>query len=259
MVSSEDVFKGVLNVIENSSLNFTLHQTPYSAQISLKKSFIKHFAKDVVESDPVVTKEQFPNTETKKLESDFAQVKADFIEMEKLKSSEIDELKRKLKDFEIKQENLEGPIKDKNKHIHNLEKKVSKLEEALEDHKVRMTEINRERNKVQKDFRKIKKKLDQKVKVENLEEDEVIDDIPLCNSYNILSNLNDEEDKGESFKCEICENRMKRTNLKMEINNTNEISPIEKKTIETQTNSEHVEENIRKDNVFVPYMIASTA
>ena len=151
-------------------------------------------------------------------------MRADFEKMEKQKNSDIAELKRKLIEFEmkeIKQEDLKDPLKEKNKHIHNLEKKVSKLEEALDDHRFRLTEIKRERTKLEKDFRKVKKKLDQKVEDENLEEDEIIENIPLGNSYAILGKLNDEEIKDEIFKYDICENGKKRTNLMIHTNNTN--------------------------------------
>ena len=42
-MASEKAFKEVLSFVAKSKLNFTIFQTPFSAQLSLKKSFAKHF------------------------------------------------------------------------------------------------------------------------------------------------------------------------------------------------------------------------
>ena len=36
-------FEDVLNFVSNSKLNFSIYKTPFSAQISVKNSFVKYF------------------------------------------------------------------------------------------------------------------------------------------------------------------------------------------------------------------------
>ena len=43
-------FESVLNSVRNSKLNFSIFLTPFSAQLSLKKTFAKHFSDESTNS-----------------------------------------------------------------------------------------------------------------------------------------------------------------------------------------------------------------
>ena len=45
-MAAEKAFQEVLDYVSKSRLNFSIFQTPFSAQLSLKKSFAKHFQND---------------------------------------------------------------------------------------------------------------------------------------------------------------------------------------------------------------------
>ena len=107
MVTSEEVFIDVLSYIQNSNLNFTLYQTPYSAQLSLKKSFVNHFVKKDTKKSPKVINEHIVNreVENERLRREINHIKAELIKVENDKNCEIDVLKQKcnnLKNAEIK-------------------------------------------------------------------------------------------------------------------------------------------------------------
>ena len=47
MAAAELAFKKAIDYIEQSGLNFSIYLTPFSAQLSLKKSFANNFHKNV--------------------------------------------------------------------------------------------------------------------------------------------------------------------------------------------------------------------
>ena len=42
-MDASTIFKQLINMIENSKLNYVINKTPFSANISIKRSFIKYF------------------------------------------------------------------------------------------------------------------------------------------------------------------------------------------------------------------------
>ena len=121
-MAGEKVFQNVLEYIARSNLNFSIYQTPYSAQLSLKKSFRKNFQEY---SEPEVDKaveESDANfhliDKNKELEKRLTAMKQENLELRK--TIEISE------DFiinlESKCENLEGTLK--------VEKKKTNLRSA---------------------------------------------------------------------------------------------------------------------------------
>ena len=55
-MAPDQAFQDVLSYVEKSRLNFSIYRTPFSAQLSLKKSFAKHFQED--KGETVVKQEQ---------------------------------------------------------------------------------------------------------------------------------------------------------------------------------------------------------
>ena len=106
MALAETRFDDVLNYISDSQLNFFIQKTPFSAQISLKKSFAQYFKK--IEDVSVSESSKIKETEVEvKHEAPEALEQENFI-IENLKAiivenhTEIDELKRDKKELEAK-------------------------------------------------------------------------------------------------------------------------------------------------------------
>ena len=126
-MAGEKVFQNVLDYIARSKLNFSIYQTPYSAQLSLKKSFRKNF-KEYSEPKVEESEETFHVIDkSKELEKRLTAVNLENLELRK--TIEISE------DFiinlESKCENLEGTLK--------VEKKKNKKERqkaSLENHEI---------------------------------------------------------------------------------------------------------------------------
>ena len=65
-MAAELTFKNVLTHITKSGLNFSIYLTPFSAQLSLKKSFAKKFYQETV--DEVVIEENLVHSLEDKVE-----------------------------------------------------------------------------------------------------------------------------------------------------------------------------------------------
>jgi hypothetical protein len=56
-MDANKIFQKILAAVENLSLNYLINKTPFSATISLKSSFVKHYSEDhsepKIEIDPV--------------------------------------------------------------------------------------------------------------------------------------------------------------------------------------------------------------
>ena len=125
-MAGEKVFQNVLEYIARSNLNFSLYQTPYSAQLSLKKSFRKNFQKY---SEPKVdeTFEEIEETfhvkeKTKELEKRLTALNLESLELRKI----IETNEGTIFNLESKCKNLEGTLK--------VEKKKNKKEKRLIKH-----------------------------------------------------------------------------------------------------------------------------
>ena len=175
------------NFVAKSKLNFSILQTPFSAQLSLKKSFAKNIHDD--DSDQSTKIIEVSNEtiiwkfRTKELESRLI-----VMNLENL------QLKKKLEECE--------------NSIDNLENKCKSLEDNL---KVEKKTVKKERQKEEKQ--------EHRVKVENVENEEDVDvpNVPTNNIFEILRDVASDPkidvkqiDKKEFasqtavFQCDIC-------------------------------------------------------
>ena len=161
-MAGEKVFQNVLEYIARSNLNFSIYQTPYSAQLSLKKSFRKNFQKY---SEP-------------KVDETFEEIEETFHVKEKTK-----ELEKRLTALNLESLELRKIIETNEGTIFNLESKCKNLEGTL---KVEKKKNKKERQKADK------APLDNHeftVKVENVEMNEKLvenSNIPICNKFETL-------------------------------------------------------------------------
>ena len=94
-MAAENTFEDVLSYVAKSKLNFSIYRTPFSAQLSLKKTFAKHFNEDKADTIKAVEPE----------------VKAKVEELEKrlaISDNEIYRLKEIIKETEEARDHLEN-------------------------------------------------------------------------------------------------------------------------------------------------------
>ena len=152
-MAGEKVFQNVLDYIARSKLNFSIYQTPYSAQLSLKKSFRKNF-------------KEYSEPKVKESEETF-----NFIDKTK-------ELEKRLTTVNLENLGLRKTIERNDDIIFNLERKCSNLEGIL---KVEKKKNKKERQKAEK--------VPFTVKIENVEMNEKLEEIsniPVFNKFEIL-------------------------------------------------------------------------
>ena len=170
-MAATEAFKDVLDYISRSNLNFSIYQTPFSAQLSLKKSYAKYFTED---RENLAIQEVTKNNSYDKLEKEFK------------------ELIIKLKDCEIENKRLLSILQEKASVIENLEHGCSNLEDIVRADKKKM---KKERQKIEK---KIVQQKEPLVKLEASSEEEnecLIPDISTSNKFGTLAKLNDKKIK----------------------------------------------------------------
>jgi vacuolar-type H+-ATPase subunit I/STV1 len=171
-------FKDLLEKIEKSKLNYVIHKTPFSANISIKSSFIKWFgAPEVIENNDedlrklqnlgnIKLEEQLAtaraneknlegllNHETnkvKKLEADIGQFREEILTVKKDKkesSSKLKDLKSENKDLEVKVsemveciKDLEGKLDEKNRALKVKVEESSNFKKETKDYQERLEE-----------------------------------------------------------------------------------------------------------------------
>ena len=125
-MAGEKAFQDVLDFVTKSNLNFSIYQTPFSAQLSLKKSFVKKFYEssecklEVVKNDVV---NDVDETRFEKWPMRLTEVN---IENMKLRETieENNHLINKLENkYKVLETDLEGKLRDQKKKC-NSEKGV---------------------------------------------------------------------------------------------------------------------------------------
>ena len=157
-MAAEVTFRDVLNYVANSRLNFSIYQTPFSAQLSLKKSFAKHFNED--------------KAEFKRKESEVETVTW---------AEEADELRTRLEQTVKDNRKLKELISEKDRVIENLE-------DTLKNEKKKTKQDG------QKNERRIAEGIKIKIKDEVIEDDDNkhdISNVPTANMYDTLAQLGD--------------------------------------------------------------------
>ena len=110
-MAGEKVFQDVLNFVANSKLNFSILQTPFSAQLSLNKSFVKNIHEDCSDQLKEVTEEsdetEIWKCRTKELESRLSAVNFENLKMKK----EIEERDNSIHNLETRCKTMKGNLK----------------------------------------------------------------------------------------------------------------------------------------------------
>ena len=131
------VFKEVLHAVENSMLNYQITKTPFSANIAIKRSFVK-FHGETPETEIKTRVKTEPSSDYKELDEKLKSLtnqKGDLeinLESEKMKvkalESELDRVKAELKN----EKNLSNSkFKNQNSEINEMSNTIEILEEKI--------------------------------------------------------------------------------------------------------------------------------
>ena len=181
-MAGEKAFKDVLDYVTNSNLNFLILQTPFSAQLSLKKSFVKRFNESSGENLNEVKDELVHDADETKLK----------------------ELEKRLTIVNLANMKLKETIEEKSNLISDLEHKYKDLD----------TDLKAEKKKMKKERQKFEKKAIQesepKVKLEINEDEEItveISNVSINNKFASLANNDDIMDPSNTdfVNCKICD------------------------------------------------------
>ena len=98
-MAGENAFQEVLHLVAKSKLNFSILQTPFSAQLSLKKSFAKNIHEDHSEFKEVI--EESDETDTWKHKTNELENRLIAVNLENLKlKKELEEQKESICNLE---------------------------------------------------------------------------------------------------------------------------------------------------------------
>ena len=127
-MAAELTFKNVLSYIQQSGLNFSIYLTPFSAQLSLKKSFAKKFFKEPVVGVKIEeNSERVLEAKVKQLESSLKKVyakKHKLVEVLKEREETLETLQTKC---DVIEETMKVERKKSKKERQDLEKKNSEI------------------------------------------------------------------------------------------------------------------------------------
>ena len=107
-MAAELTFKNVLTHITKSGLNFSIYLTPFSAQLSLKKSFAKKFYQETV--DEVVIEENL-----------------------------VEQLESRLKKIDSENHKLVETLNEREEALATLETKCDMMEETMKVERKKLT------------------------------------------------------------------------------------------------------------------------
>ena len=189
-MAGEKAFHDVLSYVAKSKLNFSILQTPFSAQLSLKKSFAKNLHHN--------SEHEVVNVHEEQQKSDFSK-------------DTIKELEGRLTIVNSENSMLKKTIEQHEYSIQILENQCKTLDDNLK--------VEKKRNK--KERQKVVKRLEyeSKIKVETMEsEDNSVDvGVPTFNKFAILDDDNrdlnehtegiEKKDRGsqtDGIECQIC-------------------------------------------------------
>ena len=131
-MAGEKVFQDVLNYVSKSNLNFSIFLTPFSAQLSLKKSFRRNLHG---QSEHKVNEafQESDETESLKLEKLEMENKLTAMNLENL------ELKKIIENVESKCKTLEGSLKIEKKRIKKERQKAGM--KILDEHEFTVEKV----------------------------------------------------------------------------------------------------------------------
>jgi hypothetical protein len=168
-MAAELTFKNVLSHIQQSGLNFSIYLTPFSAQLSLKKSFAKKFYQEPV--DEVKIEENLGHS----LEA------------------KVEQLESRLKKIDSENHKLVENLKEREEALETLQTKCDMMEETL---KLERKKSKKERQKLEKKNSELitNIKLEPKEE-EEMETDEVIAEVVTSNKFEPLISTSDQDER----------------------------------------------------------------
>ena len=217
-MDANHIFQNVIQYIEKSELNYFMSKTPYSANISLKSSFIKSVVEDKIatvdlEEENLRLKKELRNTETtlketKRLDTN---CKESTFEKERFKNL-YEKGKDKIKD-------LESQIAEFRTELLKLKSCKNKISQKLKANEDNLSRLNDENIVLKHEITALKDNLINSDKIIKFKECEIGKVNNENDSLQIkLQNLNQREINNtctsSRFSCELCE---KRTNLQTEL------------------------------------------
>ena len=178
-----ETFQQLVMKLYQSQLNFHLTETPYSAQIIIRKSFLKDkigpspwFSPTSVQNEEVETLHtqvidlqktvESSNRMIEILESKLAKAETEALKTLEIKATEISVLKSSLKKSEDVVKSLKKDLDEKHKDVKGKEKAIQRLELKCENlstniknHKAELTKVKNENKKLLKCKAKTEKQL----------------------------------------------------------------------------------------------------
>ena len=212
-MAAELAFKKAIDYIEQSGLNFSIYLTPFSAQLSLKKSFANNFHKNV--KDAVWTEENIAH----KLED---QGKT---------------LENRLQASQSENSKLLDTLKDQEETIDFLKSRCAKMEDNARVEK-RKSKKERQKN-TKKECEEQNSQENLNVKLEPIDDEdtnEVISEVNTFNKFEALANMSDASEPKNNLdaSCAIAERRLINT-LSVCANSCIDIIPEDKIDAAVQT------------------------
>ena len=176
----------ILNSVRNSSLNFSVHETPYSLYLTVRKSFAKNrisqddqnhlsvanktVSETLGQEEIVILRNKLSESESKnaKLKHEIEEVVNDseekYLKLQNLETKVLNykeaktKLESELDEAEKHWKVLNKQVKEKDKQIYDLKKENCNTLESLSEFKTKFSnltsEVNRERKKQEKKLKK---------------------------------------------------------------------------------------------------------
>ena len=222
-MDASKVFMNVIKSVENSTLNYSISRTAYSATISIKSSFLKRYPRDSQVSDL-----EEPMNMSRDLQSDISRVKVLETENQTLKG-EIEQLQLMYeKDQKVRLEELLEVQK-----VYDVEKEASAiLESKLAESRQESLKIKKERKDADSNLIDAKEKSDYfEAEFKNLlkdkevlqrELDKSVRDLKLKSDEVIQTNLEHEETKIQLNKLETKQEELEVFEVKQNTMNCDE-------------------------------------
>jgi hypothetical protein len=165
---ANSIFQDVLNFIEDSNLNFVIHRTPFSANISLKRTFIKIYGDNQNEAASKEVRSKIDHREKAEKSTEMEDIttnteknlRKELSEKSKI-MKELDDIKAELnlksdENLVLANENvkLKESNKSKDKEIHTLKKEMKKVGEKQDSELVELKEFKENTIKKEKERKK---------------------------------------------------------------------------------------------------------
>ena len=127
-MAGEKAFQDLLDYVTKSNLNFSIYQTPFSAQLSLKKSFVKKFYESSECKQEVVKNDLVNDVDETRFEE--WPIRLTEVNMENMKLRETIEEKNHLinkleNKYKVLETDLEGKLRESKEELATVKKELN--------------------------------------------------------------------------------------------------------------------------------------